>query len=330
MLQYFMPHKYKHILNRDCTPKLEYFCKVDEVSSVMPRAMHVHENLVEVLLVYKGSGIYTIDNNKYIAKKGDLIFYNSGVVHDEFGGNGSNLGTYCLGISNLKIVKLGNNKIIEDNYCPIINCNEYFDDILSMFDIIRKSIDVDGIHVAEFSNFLVQALVVKFRIIIEKNGDVKQIKESMFDIIRKSIDVDGIHVAEFSNFLVQALVVKFRIIIEKNGDVKQIKEPSLATKVKIYIDKNYNENISLKSIAEAVNANQYYLSHIFKEETGFSPMQYVTRRRIGEAQNLLINTQLSITEIAANVGYNNSNYFQNVFKKIVGYTPGSYRKRWQV
>ena len=37
-----------------------------------------------------------------------------------------------------------------------------------MFDIIRKSIDVDGIHVAEFSNFLVQALVVKFRIIIEK------------------------------------------------------------------------------------------------------------------------------------------------------------------
>lgn len=283
MLQYFMPHKYKHILNRDCTPKLEYFCKVDEVSSVMPRAMHVHENLVEVLLVYKGSGIYTIDNNKYIAKKGDLIFYNSEVVHDEFGGNGSNLGTYCLGISNLKIVKLGNNKIIEDNYCPIINCNEYFDDILSMFDIIRKSIDVDGIHVAEFSNFLVQALVVKFR-----------------------------------------------IIIEKNGDVKQIKEPSLAIKVKIYIDKNYNENISLKSIAEAVNANQYYLSHIFKEETGFSPMQYVTRRRIGEAQNLLINTQLSITEIAANVGYNNSNYFQNVFKKIVGYTPGSYRKRWQV
>lgn len=283
MLQYFMPHKYKHILNRDCTPKLEYFCKVDEVSSVMPRAMHVHENLVEVLLVYEGSGIYTIDNNKYIAKKGDLIFYNSGVVHDEFGGNGSNLGTYCLGISNLKIVKLGNNKIIEDNYCPIINCNEYFDDILSMFDIIRKSIDIDGIHVAEFNNFLVQALVVKFR-----------------------------------------------IIIEKNGDVKQIKEPSLVTKVKIYIDKNYNENISLKSIAEAVNANQYYLSHIFKEEIGFSPMQYVTRRRIGEAQNLLINTQLSITEIAANVGYNNSNYFQNVFRKAVGLTPGNYRKKWKL
>ena len=123
-------------------------------------------------------------------------------------------------------------------------------------------------------------------------------------------------------------MVKFRIIIEKNGDVKQIKEPSLATKVKIYIDKNYNENISLKSIAEAVNANQYYLSHIFKME--MSPIRYVTCRRIGEAQNLLINTNLNITEIALNVGYTNSNYFQNVFRKAVGLTPGNYRKKWKL
>lgn len=283
MLQYFMPQKYKHILNKDYTPKLEYFCKVDEVSSVIPRAMHVHENLVEVLLVYEGSGIYTIDNNKYIAKKGDLIFYNSGVVHDEFGGNKSNLGTYCLGISNLKIIKLDKNKIIEENYCPIVNCNEYFDDVLSMFDMIRKNIDTNETQIVEFSNFLMQALIIKFR-----------------------------------------------IIIEKNGNVKQIKEPSLATKVKIYIDKNYNDNISLKSIAEAVNANQYYLSHIFKMEMGISPIQYVTRRRIGEAQNLLINTNLNITEIAVSVGYTNSNYFQNVFRKAVGLTPGVYRKKWKL
>ena len=59
--------------------------------------------------------------------------------------------------------------------------------ILSMFDIIRKSIDVDGIHVAEFSNFLVQALVVKFRIIIEKNGDVKQIKRTIISNKSKNI-----------------------------------------------------------------------------------------------------------------------------------------------
>ena len=91
-----------------------------------------------------------------------------------------------------------------------------------------------------------------------------------------------------------------------------------------------SENISLKSIAEAVNANQYYLSHIFKMEMGMSPIRYVTRRRIGEAQNLLINTNLNITEIALNVGYTNSNYFQNVFRKAVGLTPGNYRKKWKL
>lgn len=283
MLQFFMQNKYKHTLSKGFIPKLEYFCKVDEDSSKMPRAMHSHKDLVEVLLVCKGYGIYTIDSNKYIAKKGDLIFYNSDVVHDEFGGHGDDLSTYCLGISNLKLIHLEKNKIISENRCPVVSAEDDFDELLSILEIIQKNID------------------------------------------NKSS-----RLAEYSDFLMQALIIKFCNIIETNGDLKQIKEPSLATKVKIYIDKNYNESISLKMIAEAVNANQFYLSHIFKYETGFSPMQYVNRRRIGEAQNLLINTNLSITEIAANVGYNNSNYFQNVFRKMVGFTPGAYRKRWKL
>lgn len=284
MLQYFMQQKYKHIFAKGFVPKLEYFCKVDEkISSKMPRIMHVHRNLVEVLLVYEGNGIYTIEHNKYIAKKGDLIFYNSGIVHDEFGGYGDNLSTYCLGISNLKLVHLEKDKIIGENYCPVINCYDDFEEILNILEIIQHNIDTNSANIAQYSDYLMQALIVKFC-----------------------------------------------TIIEKNGNLKQMKEPSLATKVKIYIDKNYNENISLEAIAIAVNANEYYLSHIFKAETGFSPMQYVTRRRIGEAQNLLINTKLSITEVSASVGYNNSNYFSNVFRKMVGFTPGDYRKRWQI
>lgn len=97
----------------------------------------------------------------------------------------------------------------------------------------------------------------------------------------------------------------------------------------MFIDKFYKEDINLDIIAKAVNANRYYLSHIFKAETDFSPMQYVTRLRLGEAQNLLINTDLSVTEIAAAVGYNDSNYFQKVFRRNVGLTPGNYRRRWR-
>lgn len=57
-------------------------------------------------------------------------------------------------------------------------------------------------------------------------------------------------------------------------------------------------------------------------------MQYCILHRIGEAQNLLINTGDTITKIAMTVGYNNSNYFQNVFKDALGMTPREYRQKW--
>ena len=98
----------------------------------------------------------------------------------------------------------------------------------------------------------------------------------------------------------------------------------------VLIDKNYKENIRLGDIAAATHTNAYYLSHLFKAEIGLSPMKYVILRRIGEAQNLLINTDMTITQIAAQVGYNNSNYFQNVFKGALGMTPGEYRRKWTV
>ena len=120
---------------------------------------------------------------------------------------------------------------------------------------------------------------------------------------------------------------------DEEGDIGRIRRQqkilSLSDKVKNYIDQHYSEAISLEEIAKAVKANKYYLAHVFKNKTGFSPLHYVSRRRLGEAQNLLINTDMSITQIAATVGYNNSNYFQNIFRRYMGMTPGYYRKKWK-
>lgn len=283
MLQYFFNNKYKSTFDRLHPPKLEYFCKVDDSASTMPRTMHMHTNLVEILLVYNGNGIYMIENDKYTAQKGDLIFYNSNVLHDEFGGSGTKLCTYCLAISNLKLNNLEKNKIISPDYIPVISTGETFDEFLTLFKCIEQNIN--------------------------KNEDC---------------------MTEFINYLTKAIIVKSCNLIETNGIRRQQKTLSLSDKVKNYIDSHYNEPISLEIIAEAVKANKYYLAHVFKNETGFSPLQYVSRRRIGEAQNLLINTDMSITQIAATVGYNNSNYFQNIFRKYMGMTPGYYRKKWKL
>lgn len=103
----------------------------------------------------------------------------------------------------------------------------------------------------------------------------------------------------------------------------------MSTRIKDYIDAHYLEDLKLPDIAAALHINPYYLSHTFKALTGVSPMSYIIRRRIDEAQSLLLTTNLTITAIAIECGYNNSNYFQSVFKNIVGMTPGKYRKMWK-
>ena len=104
---------------------------------------------------------------------------------------------------------------------------------------------------------------------------------------------------------------------------------TLGQHIKAYLDSHYLEDLSLPQIANSLRISPYYMSHIFKECTGCSPMQYITQLRIAEDQNLLLSTQLSVTDIAMQCGYNNSNYFQSVFSKLVGIPPGKYRNTWK-
>ena len=104
----------------------------------------------------------------------------------------------------------------------------------------------------------------------------------------------------------------------------------LGTRIKKYIDAHYSEDISLQSISEHLNISPYYLSHVFKDMTGYSPLQYIVRRRIGEAQTLLISTDYPVTRIASMVGYDNPSHFNLLFAKNVGMTPRKYRKNYIV
>ena len=98
--------------------------------------------------------------------------------------------------------------------------------------------------------------------------------------------------------------------------------PILGRRIKEYIDKHYMEPITLQSMGEALHISPYYLSHVFKQMSGYSPVQYLLRRRIGEAQTLLITTDLSITHIAEMVGYDTQSYFNLQFTKKCGYVAG--------
>lgn len=102
----------------------------------------------------------------------------------------------------------------------------------------------------------------------------------------------------------------------------------LTTRIKEYIDAHYTEPLKLEDIAQALSCSVPYVAHTFKNATGYSPIQYAIRRRIGLAQTLLISSDYSATHIATLVGYDNTNYFNSLFTKIVGTTPIRYRKKY--
>lgn len=105
-------------------------------------------------------------------------------------------------------------------------------------------------------------------------------------------------------------------------------ENVFAQRIKDYIGAHFAEEFSLQQMADALHVSPSYLSHACKEATGYSPLQYVLRRRIGEAQTLLITTDLPITRIAAQVGYDNPSHFNAQFAKAVGMAPRTFRREY--
>lgn len=93
-----------------------------------------------------------------------------------------------------------------------------------------------------------------------------------------------------------------------------------------YLQQNYQRAISRQEVAAAVSVSKDYLSHIFQQELGLSPWEYLNRYRIQQAKALLSNSRTSITDIAAQVGFDDLSYFNRVFRKHVGCAPGQYRE----
>ncbi|WP_462385373.1 helix-turn-helix transcriptional regulator [Intestinibacillus massiliensis] len=128
---------------------------------------------------------------------------------------------------------------------------------------------------------------------------------------------------------ISVLLLLHQLIRQRNQErtPRQAKTTdALVSHIKAYLDEHYNENISLQSLGQALHMNPYYISHVFKRETGYAPLQYVMHRRMGEAQSLLQKTLLPVAEVAETIGYNNHCHFNAMFTKYVGTSPGQYRR----
>ncbi|MDO4339401.1 MAG: AraC family transcriptional regulator [Eubacteriales bacterium] len=98
--------------------------------------------------------------------------------------------------------------------------------------------------------------------------------------------------------------------------------------VKTYLEEHYQERITLDRLAEEFYINKFYLTRVFKEQFGTTVLSYLDHIRITHAKRLLRFSELTIEEIGREVGVHEPGYFNRVFKKVEGITPGEYRKRW--
>lgn len=93
-----------------------------------------------------------------------------------------------------------------------------------------------------------------------------------------------------------------------------------------FIAENADRQFSFSELCQEIGYSRAYIGKEFKTRTGTSVFEYVTNFRITRAKRLLIDTQLSVSDVAFHVGYTDSNYFTNVFKSRVGISPRTYRK----
>ena len=92
------------------------------------------------------------------------------------------------------------------------------------------------------------------------------------------------------------------------------------------INRDYFENVSLDEYARMCRMSKYHFLRVFENVTGMTPISYRNRIRLERAKELLKDTNLSVHDIGARVGYTSQSYFCDAFKKEVGVSPANYRK----
>ena len=101
---------------------------------------------------------------------------------------------------------------------------------------------------------------------------------------------------------------------------------SLATEVLQHLNLCFADELSLTELTNRFHVSTSHMIHMFKAQFGLPPIQYMVRRRIGEAQHLLRTTEDSAGDIGGRVGMINRNYFYRMFKRLVGVSPVRYRE----
>lgn len=248
---------------------------------------HNHD-FMELSIILKGEGIYYIDGGYYPVKEGDLILLNPGTYHKS---------------------------LLAPPKKPILECYIAF----SNFQFVGSPKDCIPLP--------------DNQIILHMDAALKQEIGKICSAMQK----EYITCRPGQYFMLKSYVIQLLLLLlreEKdakeciNGCVFESTNRNYVVKRIIqYLSQHYQEKISLDQIAQNMYLSTFYISKIFKSETGDTPINYLINLRMEKARELLEDQEhLSIQDVAAAVGYEDAYHFSKLFKKHFGVAPSKWEK----
>ena len=249
---------------------------------------HFHP-FTEIFFITHGNGIMEIDSMDVAVKEGDLIIINPNCPHTE-------KSSYNRMDQLEYIVFAINNLALANKSLPKLNgddSNPTYYKIMNLNN--NKSV------ILYYLNTLVH--------------EVEE-KQANYELACKSI---------LTLFIIYiSRNTESTLLIADNPEKLNIE----CVKIKNYIDSHYSENITLDILSNLSYVNKFHLVHLFTKQMGISPINYLINKRIEESKNLLTTTNYSIRDISTIVGFSNSSYFSQMFKKFTGDSPRTYKNKY--
>lgn len=242
----------------------------------------------EIIKIISGSMLMNLDGEEFLAEQGDLIVINDRVCHS---GKPNNCVYDCV-VFDLHSFSLHNN-----------NCARQIEKLLTHKNEINRVMPRDNKELNEISNTLFNAMQEKaigYEFVV--NGALYQ----FIGIILKY------------HLYSRATRVNNRSISQQTSFKNAIE----------YIENNYRNKILLSDLAKSAGMTPKYFCFFFYNITQKTPIEYLNYYRIERACEQLILSDLQITDIAYDCGFNDVSYFTKTFKKFIGTTPLCYRKKY--
>ena len=193
-------------------------------------------------------------------------------------------------------------------------------------------------HIAHsFSDTIVGTMAVNDPLRQAKNAIIAQVTL----VTRAAVDggMDAEAAFSLSDYFIQQIEIcttsdevyaisgeMYQTFVQKVHDARTAHFTPLTAFMCTYIDKHIFEKISLDSLADDLGYDMYYLTTIFRKDTGCTIKQYILEKKVAQAKIMLASTLMEVQEVSDRLAFSSASYFCTQFKKIAGESPLSYRK----